>query len=105
MHQTLNQFIIRFDFKLRYGNVYGPGRPTVHSATYAYLDQWCQQLGATKYVTHTEGTTAGSEFCVFACTGYDDVNPHWCDCADGYWYNESLDSKYHFNSVVSITCG
>ena len=73
MHQTLNRFIIRFDFKLRYGNVYGPGRPVVHSGTIAYLDQWCQQLGATKYVTHTEGITANDpEFCVYGCTGYDE---------------------------------
>lgn len=90
---------------IRYGNVYGPGRPSINGGN--DYDLWCQQLGGSNYVTHSEGNAAGypSEFCVFGCTEYDDTNWHWCDCKDGYWYNESLDNiRYNFNSVVNITC-
>ena len=69
-------------------------------------DQWCKSLGGSNYVKHSEGKAGYPKYsCVFGCNSYDEVNWHWCDCGDGYWYNQSLDStQSNFDAVISITC-
>ena len=75
---------------------------------------WCQQLGG-KFGSVTYGQRFGRY--VFGCTSHDDVNWHWCDWTDGYWYNQALrggapeiglildsSDRSTSDSITSLTC-
>ncbi len=42
---------------------------------------------------------------LFGCTSYDSSKWHWCDCTDGDWYNEKLDStNVNCNTITQLKC-
>ena len=85
--------------EIRYGSVTG-GIPRDGDAD--ELNNWCEQLDG-KYKSHTVGTRTG--YCVFGCTIDDDLKWKWCDCGDGYWYNQVLDYYVTLSDfITSITC-
>jgi hypothetical protein len=93
--------------QIKYGSVEG-GIPKKHH--FNDYDKWCDQLGGA-YDSHTSGslgdpTSSRTGFCVVGSSKYDDDVWHWGDCADGYWYNATLDSYRvnYYAYITSITC-
>ena len=72
---------------------------------------WCQQL----FPTSTYGGTATNNIKIerhnhkgtlFWCSLYDETNPHWCDCQDGYWKDSTIDARFGTCNLLmdSVTC-
>ena len=41
---------------------------------------------------------------VVGCTRYDSSNWHWCDMADGHWYNEGLGDQGSRDRITQVKC-
>ena len=76
---------------IKYGSTTG-GSPGKHP--FNNIAAWCQQLfpnsiyGGTVTYIYQGRKSYGT---LLWCSRFDEINPHWCDCLDGYWKDSTID--------------
>ena len=79
---------------IRYGSTTG-GSPVKRGGN--DIAGWCQQLfptsiyGGTATYIKARYYKPGLFWCHGGVWGHDEINPHWCDCQDGYWKDSTID--------------